>query len=116
MKRMIKYPSIEQFRTIIKNVQHAAQYVRYDEATGQTIMNRGAAMPKVTAVATEKIHGTNASVCYSIPDGFWIQKREENATTASYRFFEERQHGENQYSRSLTSLKVLDLQQRWYAH
>ncbi len=57
MKRMIKYPSIEQFRTIIKNVQHAAQYVRYDEATDQPIMNRGAAMPKVTAVATEKIHG-----------------------------------------------------------
>ena len=91
MKRMIKYPSIEQFRTIIKNVQHAAQYVRYDEATGQTIMNRGAAMPKVTAVATEKIHGTNASVCYSIPDGFWIQKREglctleeDNAACAFY--------------------------------
>ena len=91
MKRMIKYPSIEQFRTIIKNVQHAAQYVRYDEATGQTIMNRGAAMPVVKAVATEKIHGTNASVCFSNADGFWVQKREglctleeDNAACAFY--------------------------------
>ena len=80
MKRMIKYPSIDQFRGVIKNVQHSAQYVRYDEATGQTIMNRGAAMPVVKAVATEKIHGTNASVCFSNPDGFWIQKREDLCT------------------------------------
>lgn len=83
MKRMIKYPSIEQFRTIIKNVQHAAQYVRYDEATGQTIMNRGAAMPKVTAVATEKIHGSHMGICYSNPDGFWVQSR-ENIITPEY--------------------------------
>lgn len=90
MKRLIKYHSIEQFRTIIKNVQHSAQYVGKDE-TGQPIMNRSAAMPKIQAIATEKIHGTNASVCYSTPDGFWVQKREglctveeDNAACAFY--------------------------------
>ncbi len=83
MKRMIKYPSIEQFRNIIKNVQHSAQYVRYDEATGEHIMNRGAAMPVITAVATEKIHGTNASVCFSNADGLWIQSRENIITQES---------------------------------
>lgn len=83
MKRMIKYPSIEQFRTIIKNVQHTAQYVRYDAETDTTIMNRGAKMPVIKAVATEKIHGTNASVCFSNPDGFWVQKREDLCTVES---------------------------------
>jgi hypothetical protein len=27
MKRMIKFPSIEQFRNVIRNVEHTAQYV-----------------------------------------------------------------------------------------
>lgn len=83
MKRLIKYPSIEQFRTVIKNVQHAAQYVRYDAATNETVMNSDAKMPVVKAIATEKIHGTNASVCFSNPDGFWVQRREGFCTIES---------------------------------
>lgn len=80
MKRMIKYPSIEQFRNIISNVQCAARFVRYDDETEQVITNPGAKMPIVTAIATEKIHGTNGSVCYSKPDGFWVQSRENIIT------------------------------------
>lgn len=83
MKRMIKYPSIEQFRTIIKNVRHSAQYVRYDEETETHIMDRGAKMPKVVAVCTEKIHGSNAGVCFSEPDGLWVQSRENIITPES---------------------------------
>jgi hypothetical protein len=56
MKRLIKYPSIEQFRSNIKNV-------------------RDTGTPKITVLFSEKIHGTNASVCYSHPDGFWVQSR-----------------------------------------
>lgn len=57
MKRFIKFPDIEQFRNIVRNVQHAAQYVRRDEKTGKPIMDLLAPIPIVKAVATEKIHG-----------------------------------------------------------
>jgi hypothetical protein len=32
-------------------------------------------LPVITAIGTEKIHGTNAAVCYSESDGFWVQSR-----------------------------------------
>lgn len=75
-KRLVKMPSIEQFRNVIHNVQHQAQYVGYNEENDKTIMNKDAVLPIVTATATEKIHGTNASVCYSNPDGFWVQSKD----------------------------------------
>ena len=36
--------------------------------------------PIVTFTASEKIHGTNAGVCYSNPDGIWSQSRENIIT------------------------------------
>lgn len=75
-KRLVKMPSIDQFRNTIRNVQHQAQYIGYDEEKDETIMNRDAVLPVITATATEKIHGTNASVCYSNPDGFWVQSKD----------------------------------------
>ncbi len=75
MKRFIKFPDIAQFRTIIKNVQHQAAYIGYNEEKQKSIYNRAPTYPTITAVGTEKIHGTNAGVCYSHPDGFWVQSR-----------------------------------------
>lgn len=83
MKRMIKFPSIEQFRNVIRNVEHAAQYVGQDPVTNTPIMNRGAKLPVITVTAVEKIHGSNFGVCYSVPDGFWVQSRENIITPES---------------------------------
>jgi hypothetical protein len=75
MKRFIKFPSIKQFRDIVKDVQFNAQFVSYDKETQTLVTDQTAEMPVVHAFATEKIHGTNASVCFSEPDGFWVQSR-----------------------------------------
>jgi len=75
MKRFITFGSIEQFRTIIKTVQNKAMFVSFNEETQTPFLDKSAKMPIVTAIATEKIHGTNASVCYSNKDGFWVQSR-----------------------------------------
>lgn len=80
MKRMIKYPSIEQFRNVISTIQRTAQFVRYDTETNQVITDPTAKLPVITAIGTEKIHGTNAAFCYSKPDGFWVQSRENIIT------------------------------------
>ena len=82
MKRFISYPSIEQFRTTIKNIEHLARYVGQDE-NDQPMYNTTAQLPIIVATATEKIHGTNAGVCYSNPDGFWVQSRNNIITPES---------------------------------
>jgi hypothetical protein len=74
MKRHINFGSVEQFRNVVQSVKWTAQYQGEDE-DGQPIMDRGAKLPTVKAIGSETIHGTNAAVCYSIPDGFWVQSR-----------------------------------------
>jgi len=75
MKRFITFGSIDQFSTVIKNVKRTAQFVSYDEETKEVTVNREAKMPTIIATGSEKIHGTNAAVCYSEVDGFWVQSR-----------------------------------------
>ena len=75
MKRFITMGSISQFRQTIKDVQHQAQYRGFDQEKQVMIMDRFAVMPIVNATASEKVHGTNAAVCYSNSDGIWYQSR-----------------------------------------
>ena len=82
MKRFIAYPSIDQFRTTIKNIEHSARYIGQDE-NDLPMYNMIAPLPTIIATATEKIHGTNAAVCYSNPDGFWVQSRNNIITPES---------------------------------
>lgn len=97
MKRMIKYPSIEQFRTVAKNVVERACYIGKDE-DGKAIFDYLKPKPTVTFTASEKIHGTNAGVCYSVPDGIWAQSRENLITVekdnAGFAFFVEQNKDE----------------------
>ena len=90
MKRMIKFPSIEQFRGVVKQIQERACYIGKDE-DGKAIFDYLKPKPTLTFTASEKIHGTNAGVCYSIPDGMWAQSRENIITVekdnAGFAFF-----------------------------
>lgn len=90
MKRMIKYPSIEQYRGVVKQITERACYVDKGE-DGKAIFDFLKPKPKLTFVASEKIHGTNAGVSYSIPDGIWAQSRENIITVekdnAGFAFF-----------------------------
>lgn len=90
MKRLIKFPSIEQFRGVVKQIQERACYIGKDE-DGKAVFDYLKPKPTLTFTASEKIHGTNASVCYSIPDGMWAQSRENIITVekdnAGFAFF-----------------------------
>ena len=79
MKRFISSGSIGQFRQTIRDVQHMSRYQGQDE-NGEVIFDRGAKLPILTFIGSEKIHGTQASVCYSIPDGIWYQSRKNIIT------------------------------------
>lgn len=66
---MSKFPSIEQFRTIVRNVQHYAQYVRTEE-DGTVVLNRSAPMPILKFVGTIKLHGcVSANTLITLADG-----------------------------------------------
>ena len=87
MKQFIKFPSIKHYREVVKNVQ----FVSYGKETQTLVADQTVKIPVVNAFATEKTHGTNASVCFSEPDGFWVQSRtsiitpdNDNAQCARY--------------------------------
>lgn len=79
MKRMIKYPSINQYRNLVKDITDHACYIGKDD-DGNAIFDYLKPKPTLVFEITEKIHGTNAGVCYSIPDGMWCQSRENIIT------------------------------------
>ena len=63
METPIKFPSIEQFRNVRRNVEWQAQFQGLD-ALEQPIMNRLGPMPTLPFIGTVKIHGCNAGVVF----------------------------------------------------
>jgi hypothetical protein len=90
MKKMIKFPSIEQFRTVVTNINRHYNFVGLDE-NGDAIYDPTLAKPVLTFKGTVKLHGTNAAVCYNKDGGFWAQSRENIITVekdnAGFAFF-----------------------------
>lgn len=82
MKTIIKFPSIENFRNIVHNVNHRATYVGKDEE-GNPIYNPTLPKPILKFVGTIKTHGSNFSTCYNNHDGIWWQSRERLITPLS---------------------------------
>lgn len=60
---MMKFPSIEQFRTAIKAVQLSSRYVGQD-ADDKAIYDASRPLPVLRFRGTVKLHGTNAGISY----------------------------------------------------
>lgn len=92
MKKLIKMPSIEQFRNIVHNVNHASEFAGVD-GDGNVIYDKSAKKPTLTFIGTCKVHGTNSAACYNTVDGLWAQSKESIITSTSdnmgYAFFVE---------------------------
>jgi len=89
---MIKFPSIEQFRTVVSNVNRHFNFVGLDE-NGEAIYDPTLPKPTITFKGTVKLHGTNAGVSYNQNNGLWAQSRENIITiekdNAGFAFFVE---------------------------
>lgn len=80
---MIKFPSIEQFRNVVRNVAHKARFIGVDE-TGAPQYNAHAKLPKLKFRGTVKLHGTNAGIVYDRADKtFSYQSRERELSLTS---------------------------------
>jgi len=81
-KRHISFPSIEQFRNIVSNINRTYNFTGLDEA-GEATYDHSKPKPKLTFKGTVKLHGTNAGVCFNTNDGIWVQSRENIITPES---------------------------------
>jgi hypothetical protein len=79
MKRFITFGDIGQYRNVVKTIQTNAKFGGLDD-NGEPIILENVKLPTLKVTASEKIHGTNASVCYSNPDGIWFQSRKNIIT------------------------------------
>lgn len=78
--KMIKYPSIEQFRSIVKHVTEASRYIGTKE-DGTPIFDGSLPLPTLTFIGTVKLHGTNAGIGYNVDTGeIWAMSRENIIT------------------------------------
>lgn len=75
MKQFKRFPSIEQFRSVVKQVKETSSYVGKDEE-GKPIFDYTRPLPTITFTGTVKLHGTNAAIGYSKQGGLWCQSRE----------------------------------------
>lgn len=97
MKKMIKFPSIEQFRTVVTNINRHYNYIGLDE-NGDAIYDPTLPKPVLTFKGTVKLHGTNAAVSFNYgydqsQSEYWAQSRENIITpekdNAGFAFFVE---------------------------
>jgi len=77
--RFISFGAIGQFRNVIRDISHAARCDGFDE-NGEPIYDNDIRLPKLAAIGSEKIHGTNAAVCYNDHIGLWAQSRKNIIT------------------------------------
>lgn len=91
-----KYPSIGQFRQVVKTIKDSAYYVGKDDE-GNPLFDYSRKVPTLKFTGTTKIHGTNAGIqIHFYNDTFQVQSRtniitpdSDNAGFASYVYYHE---------------------------
>lgn len=77
---MIKFPSIEQLRTVVKNVQHQSRFAGVDD-TGEPIFDNTRPIPTLRFVGTTKLHGTNAGIVLDRESPYFSYQSRERVLT-----------------------------------
>lgn len=75
---MYPFPSINQFRNVVKTVREQACYMGKNDA-GEAIFNPAPVYPKLSFTGTVKLHGTNAAIAFD-ERGYTFQSRERVLT------------------------------------
>lgn len=77
--KLIKFPSISQFRNVVHDVIHRAQYVDKDDQ-GNVTLDTTRPLPTLKFEGTVKLHGTNAAIVRNSEGEMWAQSRENVIT------------------------------------
>lgn len=91
MSKFISFPSIEQFRSIVKHINDSSSFIGVDDE-GNAQFDYNLPKPIIKFRGTVKLHGTNAGVCFDGVD-MWAQSRSNIITpekdNAGFAFFME---------------------------
>lgn len=72
------YPSITEYRTLIRNIIDHVQYVGRDPInTSKAIYDRTIPLPKIELSGTVKLHGTNGGIILTNEDEYYSVSREQ---------------------------------------
>lgn len=77
--KVIKFPSIDQFRTVVSNVLRHYNFEGLDE-NGEAIYDPSKPKPVLKFIGTVKLHGTNFGINFNDIDGMWCQSKENIIT------------------------------------
>lgn len=119
MKKMIKFPSIEQFRTIVATILRQYTFVGLDD-NGDAIYDNTKPKPTLTFKGTVKLHGTNAGVSFRYghdnSSEYWVQSRENIITpekdNAGFAFFvESNKEAFKKFAAQIDSILLINMQQ-----
>lgn len=80
MKKFVKFPSIQQFRKVVKDVQNKSAFTGLD-SEGKATFDYNKPKPTLTFTQTVKIHGTNAGVGLTTDGEFFQQSRNRLIST-----------------------------------
>jgi hypothetical protein len=118
MKKLIKMPSIEQFRNVVANVDRQHNFVGLDE-NGDAIYDQTKPKPVLTFKGSVKLHGTNASVAFHHgyeKDGseYWVQSKEkiitpENDNLGFAFFVETKKEAFKKFATQINSVNLFDV-------
>lgn len=73
MKRVVKFPSIDQFPKIARDVKRQVKQRNQEKDSSSSL-------PIIEVTFSEKVHGTHAALCYSNAGRIWVQSRKEIIT------------------------------------
>ena len=78
MKKMISFPKIHDFKSVIKDVTHVTRFIGTD-LDGNVMYNNNP-LPTLNFIGTVKLHGTNSGISYNKEEGIWYQSRKNIIT------------------------------------
>ena len=91
-KKLIKMPSIDQFRNVVSNINRAFNFIGLDD-NGDGIYDVTLKKPVITFKGRTKCHGTNGGVSFNAKNGIWAQSKNDIITpqkdNAGFAFFVE---------------------------
>ena len=78
-RRFISYGKIGKFSQFYSSIRRNITYLGQNE-DDEAVFDYDMVLPTITVQGTEKIHGTNAAICYNEDYGFWCQSRKNIIT------------------------------------
>lgn len=109
MKKMCKFPEIEQYRHVVQYIKNKTQYIGKDE-NGYPIYDENIVLPKITFSGTCKLHGTNSGVTINKDGEIYAQSRERVLSigddNAGFALFVE--NNKNVFRELLSTIDMLD--------